>query len=239
MRALSVFAGIALARAAQDPPQQIHIAFDGSDVHTNDGMIVSWVTLSNTAETVVQWGSSPGALSNTATGTQSMYLPAANGGTVNHHVHVSGLSPGTTYFYQCGDASAGFSPVLNMTTSVAIGSEFPVEILAWADSAWLRRSALGREPSQYLRAHTRPCSGAHQQRPELDRHHARLPDGCFYVGARRPELRGRRGPFADPPPDAVQLREQVRGGREAPLCQHAHAHTPPRRFNECVCRRGT
>lgn len=59
---------------------------------------------------------------------------AANGGTVSHHVQITGLTPGTSYFYECGDDAAGFSPVLNFTTSVAVGGEFPVEILAWADS---------------------------------------------------------------------------------------------------------
>ena len=53
---------------------------------------------------------------------------------MSHHVQISGLTPGTSYFYECGDDAAGFSPVLNFTTSVAVGSEFPVEILAWADS---------------------------------------------------------------------------------------------------------
>lgn len=123
----------AISGIAEDSPQQIHVAFDGSNKQTNDGMTISWVTVGNTATSTVNFGPSPGNLNSSLMGTQVTYLPAANGGTVSHHVQLRGLAPGQTYFYECGDAAAGFSETLFFTTSVAAGSEFPVNILAWAD----------------------------------------------------------------------------------------------------------
>ena len=55
--------------------QRLAFAVDGSDIHTNDGMIISWVTTGNTAQSTVHYGTSGDALTNTATGTQAMYLP--------------------------------------------------------------------------------------------------------------------------------------------------------------------
>lgn len=139
-----VFIGAAIFAAlgsAADLPTQIHVAFSGSTIQTNDGMIISWVTQSETAESVVNWGTSPSALSNQATGTQLIYLPLANGGTVNHHVQIAGLKPKSLYFYQCGDTAAGFSSTHNFTTSAAVGGEFPVEILAWADMGLINSGA--------------------------------------------------------------------------------------------------
>jgi len=43
------------------------------------------------------------------------------------------LNPQTTYFYSCGDAEAGFSPVYNFTTAPAAGAEFPYTVALIAD----------------------------------------------------------------------------------------------------------
>jgi phosphodiesterase/alkaline phosphatase D-like protein len=36
----------------------------------------------------------------------------------HHHVVITGLSTGTQYFYQCGDATNGYSEVYSFTTAV-------------------------------------------------------------------------------------------------------------------------
>ena len=96
-------------------------------------MAVTWVTLASTSTSSVNWGISAGNLSESTTGWQTTYLAASDGGTVNHHVRLAGLNPGTKYYYSCGDATSGWSPVLSFNTSPSAGNEFPLTILAWAD----------------------------------------------------------------------------------------------------------
>ena len=71
---MTALAIVAVA-AAGTTPEQIHIAFAGTDSAGNaNGMTVSWATMAATATSTVHYGLSPDALTMTATGTALSYL---------------------------------------------------------------------------------------------------------------------------------------------------------------------
>jgi hypothetical protein len=73
--ALSFCLAAAVA-AASATPEQVHVAFAGSDAQgSSDGMVVSWYTANPTATSTVQFGTASGKLDQTATGTSVAYLP--------------------------------------------------------------------------------------------------------------------------------------------------------------------
>lgn len=91
-------------------------------------MAVSWMTNGTTATSTCNYGTSSSSLSSTATGIQTSYWV-----TWHHHVVLPGLTPSTQFYYSCGDAAAGFSPVLSFWTAPAAGSEFPATIAVFGD----------------------------------------------------------------------------------------------------------
>jgi hypothetical protein len=105
--------------AIVDQPQQIHVAYAGAPAGT--AMTVSWQTTTSHPSSVAKYGLASSNLNNTAVGTVSSYYA-----TFDYHVVLSPLTPGTLYFYSCGDTTAGFSPVYNFTTAPASGAEFPM-----------------------------------------------------------------------------------------------------------------
>lgn len=112
--------------AVADPPQQVHLAYGAP---TANSITVSWVTNNATGTSAVQFGFSPTSLNGLAYGAPATtYLY-----TYDHHVTLLDLNPQTTYFYSCGDAEAGFSPVYNFTTAPAAGAEFPYTVALIAD----------------------------------------------------------------------------------------------------------
>ena len=117
---LTVYATIALVVAQKLSPEQIHIAFNG-----DHSMAVSWATKKGTSKTsTVKYGLSPSELTMVATGTSVTYY----GDEYHHHVELaSSLKPGTTYYYQCGDDTAGFSTVRTFKSPIQASDDSFVE----------------------------------------------------------------------------------------------------------------
>ncbi len=85
MRAIALFAlcaaalsGLATAQNA-DVPRFLRTAYYGSNVHTNDGMIIGWTTTNATATSTCYYGLAKTALTNTITGNEGIYVPLAHG----------------------------------------------------------------------------------------------------------------------------------------------------------------
>jgi hypothetical protein len=96
-------------------------------VGTPTSVIVRWRTDTATGSTV-RWGSAPGSLGNSA---------SVPGNTTEHEVPVTGLSPGTTYYYSVGSASetlAGGDADHWFTTSPTVGAATPIRIWVTGDS---------------------------------------------------------------------------------------------------------
>lgn len=112
----------------------LRVAFAGSTVETSDGFTVSWSTANATATSTVWYGlaSAGGKLNSSATGDAAIYLPLDKGGMVHHHVTITGLLPGTTYSWYCGDAVAGWSGTRNFTTAPAARS-YPFSFVTYGD----------------------------------------------------------------------------------------------------------
>jgi hypothetical protein len=87
-------------------PEQVHLslAADPSDMN------VMWTTLNDTATHIVRWGTDPDQLNNTS--------PTANGSSATYthfgwvgHLHrarMTGLAPGTQYYYAVGQVDGAF-----------------------------------------------------------------------------------------------------------------------------------
>jgi len=101
--------------AAGTSPWQIHLALAGRGADgASSSMTVSWVTNGTTATSTVEYGLSPTALSQSATGTSNSYYAP----TVSHHVVLPGpLKPATRYYYRCGDAAGGWSDVRSFSSA--------------------------------------------------------------------------------------------------------------------------
>ena len=106
--------------------------YDGygvSQIHINQGndptqMIVSWITASFSTLTQVRYGKSQSSLSLLASGNYTSYTAGTYKSGAIHHVTLSGLSPDTTYYYQCGDTSVNqLSGILSFKTLPATGSK--------------------------------------------------------------------------------------------------------------------
>ena len=66
-------------------------------------MVIGWLTTDTAAPSTVQYGTVPGSYTNTATGTSASYTYSAKytSGLI-HHVELTGLEPGITYYYHVG-----------------------------------------------------------------------------------------------------------------------------------------
>jgi len=102
-------------------PRQIHLSTK-SDASTS--AVVTWVTTGDqdTATHKVKYGLAPGTYTEIAEGS-SHPLPNEPQGFV-HEVELTGLTPGTTYYYICGDDTGGYSPEARFSTAPAAGQNF-------------------------------------------------------------------------------------------------------------------
>ena len=101
---IALVLGFAGAIAAAAAPEQIHIAFAGTndDGHP-DGMRVAWFT-ADEQDSMVQYGTASGSLDRNATGDAAVQYLEDNG--FHHVVKISGFAPATRVYYRVG-SSAG------------------------------------------------------------------------------------------------------------------------------------
>lgn len=87
-------------------PEQVHLSMTLDPTQ----MVVMWATLLETETSTCQYGIEETNLNMTVTGTTSTYT-AGNWSGVLHKATLEGLEPFVPYYYSCGDASGGWSPV--------------------------------------------------------------------------------------------------------------------------------
>lgn len=93
-------------------PEQIHLSLASTDKTV---MGVSWVTLRGT-ESIVRYGTDSNNLAQTSVGAVDTYTKAGWVGVI-HRAVMTGLSEGTTYYYQVGaDDESGWSEVFSFKT---------------------------------------------------------------------------------------------------------------------------
>lgn len=89
-------------------------------------MKVSWVTVENRVQSLVEYGKTPGEYDATATGEHTSYQYFFYRSGKIHHVIIGPLDPSTTYYYRCG----GSGPEFNFRTPP---STFPIEFAVVGD----------------------------------------------------------------------------------------------------------
>ena len=99
-----------------DSPYDIHLNWQHDSSTT---MTVVWETTTATTGSTIQYGSDMN-YNQTAEGT--IDNQGTNG--LIHIVEITGLSPGTTYHYTCGDTQGGWSPDSTFMTAPAIATNF-------------------------------------------------------------------------------------------------------------------
>lgn len=95
--------------------------------------VVGWLTSDMTAGSSVQFGTSPGAYTGSATGTADSYTFGSlyTSGLI-HHVALTGLKPATRYYYIAGSASA-WSAEASFVSSPGVGPDIPHTFAVIAD----------------------------------------------------------------------------------------------------------
>jgi hypothetical protein len=113
---------------------QIHLA----QGKTPESMTISWVT-KEASDSIVIIGTDAEHLENKVQGYSSKYtfdypdLGVYQSGVI-HHVLIENLSPSTTYFYQCGDFSLGYtSGVSSFITAHQVGDISPFSFAVLGD----------------------------------------------------------------------------------------------------------
>jgi hypothetical protein len=110
-------------------PNNVHVTW-ASDPSTTAAVL--WATDIGTIATVVQYGTSMTSLTQVAHGHVSS--GGASGSLLTEHeVHICGLTPGTTYYYQVG-GMGHFSAVQQFHTAPAAGSTNDVNFVVAGDS---------------------------------------------------------------------------------------------------------
>lgn len=94
-------------------PQQIHLAYAGrSQNGESNAMAVVWVTVNQTKNSIVKYGTESGNYSHQVTGQSSSYLV-----TWDHVAIMPNLQLDTRYYYMVGDEEAGFSEEYTFVTA--------------------------------------------------------------------------------------------------------------------------
>jgi hypothetical protein len=124
------FRGDRATFGAAPDPRAVHVSWP-ADPATAAAFV--WSTDAETRATVVQYGTRPDALDQTAVGSVSTAGAAGNRVTA-HEVHVCGLAPDTTYHYRVG-GEGHWSAVQRFKTAPAPGrSDYDVNFVAMGDS---------------------------------------------------------------------------------------------------------
>lgn len=131
---------VALGSAAT--PTRVRIGYGGSTTAGDAAYAdpartaaIVWDTDVDTLATTVRFGTSETALDQVRTGVS--YLLPGTVPTRVHQVHLCGLAPNTTYYYQAGggpESGGAFSPVLSFTTLPAAGDAAAFDVGVSGDS---------------------------------------------------------------------------------------------------------
>jgi hypothetical protein len=141
-------------------PEQVHLALSAS----SSEMVVQWATGAATATSTVQWGLGPSSLNRTASGnaTSDADFPELSEalfgwrGTL-HRATMTGLLPGTRYYYRVGDEAGGYSAARSFSTlREAAGATVPLRIAFVADMGAGGKSDATVESLAKLAASTGP-----------------------------------------------------------------------------------
>lgn len=119
-------AWVAKFSTAAAGPEQFWLNYGSSP----DQMVVGWVTSDMTAASTVQYGTSKGSYTKTATGNATFYKYSARytSGLI-HHVTLSGLAPKTVYYYLVAGSTTEYS----FTSSPGVGQFYPYTLGTFAD----------------------------------------------------------------------------------------------------------
>jgi hypothetical protein len=121
--------GDATAFGPNPTPTHVHVTW-ANDPSTS--IAVLWATDAATLATVVQYGTSMTSLTQSAMGHVTSVLGSVS--TLHEHeVHICGLTPDTTYYYQVG-GTGNFSPVQSFRTAPAPGGTGDVNFAVSGDS---------------------------------------------------------------------------------------------------------
>lgn len=114
-------------------PEQVHLSLTG----VSSEMAVMWTTLQETDSHRVQYGVSEDNLNCSSDGANDTYTLFGWRGQL-HRATMTGLSPGTTYYYKVGDGSRGSSPVFSFRTlaSDAGSVNTPLRVASVADMGY-------------------------------------------------------------------------------------------------------
>jgi hypothetical protein len=124
------FLGDTTTFGASPAPRAVHVGWP-ADPGTVAAFV--WQTDGATRATVVQYGTDPAALAQTAVGSVSTGGSGANEVTI-HEAHVCGLTPDTTYHYRVG-GEGHWSAVQRFKTAPAPGrTDYDVNFVASGDS---------------------------------------------------------------------------------------------------------
>jgi hypothetical protein len=141
MKFLTLLAAVApVLVAANDVPQainsQVRLAY-----HGNNAMMVSWNTYHKVDTPTVQWGLSKDNLTYNATSMDSVTYPTST--TYNNHVLITGLKPGTTYWYMPTPVAPGSGGTpFNFTTARRAGDMTPYKMAVAIDLGTMGRRGL-------------------------------------------------------------------------------------------------
>jgi len=130
-------------------PEQIHISY-GLDPSL---MIVTWVTLNEVNDSVVEYGQMD-TLENRATGWVSVFQDSGNEQRREyiHRVVLQDLLPGRRYFYHCGSDEYGWSPLF-WFTAMRNDSAFVVRAAVYGDMGKDNAQSMARLQEETQRGH--------------------------------------------------------------------------------------
>ena len=119
--------------------------------------VVGWLTSDASAASTVEYGTSSGSYTLTASGTADQYVYSSKytSGLI-HHVPLTGLKPATRYFYRAGSATA-WSAEASFVSSPGVGADIPhtfgyVELRCRGERMWVAASRVCRRGAQRSRA---------------------------------------------------------------------------------------
>jgi hypothetical protein len=103
-------------------------------------MRVSWATACQ-ATAAVSFGTSPGSLTTVTGPAPSQYKAPSYTSPYLYHVTLSGLTPGTQYYYQVGDATSGKSALQSFKAHPGVGADIPTTVAVIGDPGQTDNSA--------------------------------------------------------------------------------------------------